>query len=689
MRTDRILRSLAIVLGLLGLAATAGAAWTDHLNDGRTIPGPLDWSYWGSALSGLSLLLPGSVLAVRMPRHWLTWLLIACGASSVLAALGTCYATYSLLSHDGDLPLTWAAIITGGRFGPLVHFAIPALMVLFPDGLPRRLGQRILAAIGLTLISVAIGSVLTLPWQAQTEPGVVPHPALARFELDPFTPPGLDRIATPLTDRLFGIAFVTGALLVIAVFVSGYRAAGGAGRAQRRWMLLALIANLLFVVLAISFPDMPAGTWDVVFVLENMLLSAAAIIAITRYRLYDVDLLLGWTLLYAVLAAAVVAIDLAVFVAVQSLVRDRVAGVAAAGVVAVLYSPLRVRLQRLVNRLLTGRGDPYEVVSALARRLEESPGPEDLLEETARGVAAAYRSPYVRVELDRADGTTLIVEEGTARADAVVLPFGYRDAAIGRLALVPRRGTRLSEEDQRLLADVVRQAAAAVRATALTEELQRSREGLVTGIAEERRRLRRDLHDGLGPSLAAAGLKIQAARNLAGRDAERADRTLTEVGADLTTVLGDVRRLVHDLRPPALDQFGLLGAIRQQAARFGGGALAVTVTADGDTAGLPAAVEVAVFRIVGEALSNVARHAAATRCTVVLARTETAIRAEITDDGRGVPAGALVGVGIVAMRERAAELGGSCLIEAVAGGGTRVRADLPAMMGATPEQGAA
>jgi signal transduction histidine kinase len=151
-----------------------------------------------------------------------------------------------------------------------------------------------------------------------------------------------------------------------------------------------------------------------------------------------------------------------------------------------------------------------------------------------------------------------------------------------------------------------------------------------------------------------------------------------------------VRRLVHDLRPPALDQFGLLGAIEQQAARFGGGPLSVRVAAEGDLAELPAAVEVAVFRIVGEALNNVVRHSEASRCTVRLAAGEGEVRLEVSDDGRGVPPGALVGVGLVAMRERAEELGGRCSIGPRAGGGTTVSAVIPAIMECVPAvQGAA
>ena len=169
-------------------------------------------------------------------------------------------------------------------------------------------------------------------------------------------------------------------------------------------------------------------------------------------------------------------------------------------------------------------------------------------------------------------------------------------------------GRRLSETDQRLLGDLLRQAAGAARAGALSASLQSAREGLVTAREEERRRLRRDLHDSLGPGLGAVTLRIETARGLAARDPERADAVLEQAVADVGALLTDVRRLVHDLRPPALDELGLLGALRTLARRLSTEDLVIAV--DGEPGELAAAVEVAAFRIVSEALTNVVRHPA-------------------------------------------------------------------------------
>ncbi|MGI5153996.1 hypothetical protein [Microbispora sp. CA-102843] len=293
-------------------------------------------------------------------------------------------------------------------------------------------------------------------------------------------------------------ALVLSLLVSLAAFVRRFRGSSGARRAQLRWMLLAALLNGVLIFVPAVVEGVPQ---DLTFVVSLAALAAAVLVAVGRYRLYDIDPVLGWTLLYGGLAVAVVAIDVPVFVGLGALIDEPVAAVLAAAAVAVVYAPLRERVRRWVGRVLAGRAEPYDVVSALARRLEESVSPEELLLTVARAVSTALRSPYVRVELDRADGRTLVVEHGARRDDVIVLPFAYRAAPIGRLVLVPRAGAPLADADQRLLADVVRRAAAAVRATALAEELQHSRERLVTGVEEERRRLRRDLHDGLGPTL--------------------------------------------------------------------------------------------------------------------------------------------------------------------------------------------
>jgi signal transduction histidine kinase len=287
----------------------------------------------------------------------------------------------------------------------------------------------------------------------------------------------------------------------------------------------------------------------------------------------------------------------------------------------------------------------------------------------------------VRVEVDRAGGERVVATHGTPPSETRTLPVSYRDQEVGRLVL-PARGlrSRLSARDERLLGDVVRQAATAARTSRLAEELQESRERLVVAREEERRRIRRDLHDGLGPALSGVVFRLESARLLVARDPEAAAAQLEATTGEVQEVVADVRRLVHDLRPPALDDRGLTGALTQLAEGLSTDGVAVTVAAE-DLDDLPAAVEVAAYRIAAEALTNVVRHAGATHAVARLTRDPASLLVEVVDDGRGIDPAAQAGVGMVSLRERAAELGGTTEVTCPPAGGTVVRARLP--LGAT------
>jgi signal transduction histidine kinase len=230
-----------------------------------------------------------------------------------------------------------------------------------------------------------------------------------------------------------------------------------------------------------------------------------------------------------------------------------------------------------------------------------------------------------------------------------------------------------------LLEDLARQTGVAVHAVRLTVDLQRSRKRLVTAREEERRRLRRDLHDGLGPQLASLTMMAEAAHELVPLDPARAQEVLEGLTEQAQEAVADVRRLVYSMRPPALDALGLMEALRSQAVHQDQGGLRISVNGPEEIPALPAAVEVAAYRIALEALTNVVRHAQARNCTVRLMLDEEngALRLEVEDDGRGIGEDRRVGVGLTSMRERAEELSGSCTVEDVPSGGTRVRAFLP------------
>jgi signal transduction histidine kinase len=424
-------------------------------------------------------------------------------------------------------------------------------------------------------------------------------------------------------------------------------------------------------------------------------------IAMLRFRLWDIDPIINRTLVYGALTACIVGIYVLVVGSLGTLFQARgnlLISLVATGLVAVLFQPLRARLQRSVNRLMYGeRDDPYAVVARLGQRLEATLTPEAVLPAIVETVKEVLKLPYAAITVRQKDTFPVAASAGIApEPHALVrLPLVSHTALVGELLLALRApGETFSEADQRLLHDLANQIGVAVEAVCLTADLQRltvdlqhSRERLVLAREEERRRIRRDLHDGLGPTLAALAFTAGTVGDLIPTNPQAATALVTELQHAIRATVADIRRLVYDLRPPTLDEVGLVAAIRERAVQSSTPAqvqecpnaqhgLQVLVEAPERLPPLPAAVEVAAYRIVQEALTNVIRHAQAQMCIVHLALAEV-LQVEIIDDGIGVPPDHHAGVGLRSMRERAAELGGTCVIEALAGGGTRVCARLP------------
>jgi signal transduction histidine kinase len=299
---------------------------------------------------------------------------------------------------------------------------------------------------------------------------------------------------------------------------------------------------------------------------------------------------------------------------------------------------------------------------------------DDLLASLVEAVASSLRLPYVAIE--HVDGSPL-AEWGTPGQSAQRWPLASEQKAAGFLVVAPRTGEdAFDERDRELLGDIAEQIGVAVHAVGLTAELLRSRQRLVSAREEERRRLRRDLHDGLGPVLTAVGLTLDAARTTVRSDPSTAERHIAEAKEATTHALTDLRRLVHGLRPPVLDDLGLVPALRAQAARLSA-ASALTVLIDaGEIPDLPAAVEVAAFRIAVEAVTNARRHSDASTCHVRLTAADGALTICVHDNGTAtVPW--TPGVGLTAMRERAEELGGTMCAGPASAGGATVAATLP------------
>ena len=497
------------------------------------------------------------------------------------------------------------------------------------------------------------------------------------------------------------------AAFIVAIYIQLYRyrkVSTTEQRLQTKWVLYGL--GLWFAVNVVSSAawtvglQLPANTpvpvWlplaSLFWVSSSLLLPVALTISITRYRLFEIDLIINRTLVYGALTATVVAVYALSVGALSVLFQAQgqpLTALLATGLVAILFHPLRQRLQGAVNRLFYGqRDDPLEALSQLGQRLEATIAPEIVLPTLVETISQTLKLPYVAISLRSGDEFEIAAQCGNNRMEVTRIPLIYQGETVGQLLASPR-GQResFSQVDTLLLENIAHQAGPAAYAVQLTQDLRRSRMRLVTAREEERRRLRRDLHDGLGPVLASQGLKMAAVRQLLEDNPDETRRLLDELAAQNEATVAEIRRLVYELRPVALDDLGLVGAVRDYASGLRGGAhnnprLSVDVQGSADSlTPLPAAIEVAAYRIATEALTNVARHARAGRAMVSFALASgndtRELHVEIVDDGIGLPEDHKAGIGLISMRERAEEVGGSLLVDSSLGRGTRVVAELP------------
>ena len=404
-------------------------------------------------------------------------------------------------------------------------------------------------------------------------------------------------------------------------------------------------------------------------------------IAIFRYHLWHLDSIINRTLVYGILTGLTITIYVLIVGGFGSLLQPQSVGVLAffaAGVIAVLFQPLRQRLQKAVDRFMYGRrDDPVGLLTDLAHRLENVDRPEHILPTLVETIALMLKLPYVALWLPVESGRWhVIAQYGVISEDPMLLPLLHQNEEIGRLAVAPRGlGEWFAPEDERLLETIAQLSATTVLAAQLSIELQDSRRQIVTSREEERLRIRRDLHDGLGPLLASILLQADTARDLTQIDPVETREILESIMDQAQTAVSDVRRLVYNLRPPILDELGLVATLEQTVQTYQHH-LQIELHLPDEIQPLPAAVEVAAFRIVQEALNNILKHASATNCKLTLSADQD-LHIAIEDDGVGLAKTVLPGVGFLSMSERAAELGGVCTVYRLSGGGTRVVAWLP------------
>jgi signal transduction histidine kinase len=677
---DRGRVTAAAVVAAVVLAVAGSAAGTAYDRPGTAVfAGTVAFAF---AVAVVAVV--GAIVTLAVPGNRVGWLMLAAAAVLAVGTAFTEAGIHGVVTVPGSVPgAAYLAAVGPGLQAAGLVIAVVGVPAVFPDGrLPGPRWRWFAWPAAAAPACLFLGNVLS-PTSNENR--------LARWHSPLGLPVRYGSVADALSAAgvLLAVAAAAGA---IAGLVTRWRRGG---RLVRQQLLLLALATwppaLVFLVILIT-NGVPGWVFSVVL----LPLPAAIAAAILHHGLYNLRRAAHRTLLWLTMSAAVAGIYAAVVITVAALVPDHHAWwppALAAALAALTLIPLRERLQRGVTRVVYGRWhEPYEVLAGLGQDLEAAADIDRLLDAAVTELTTGLDLRDVSVrDLDRTviAGTGSTAPSAGADAHAAAgpetasIPLLAYGTAVGSLTYrAPDRP--LSAAEERLLHDLARQLGGALHARLLRQDLQRARERLVLAREEERRRLRRDLHDGIGPALAGLTLKAETARALLPPGSDSASRQLHDLSEEIRRTVVDVRRLVEGLRPPALDELGLAGACAQAVERLtAGSGLAASVQASDDLPALPAAVEVAAYRIVVEAVTNTVRHARARRCRVSIACIPAGLAIEVTDDGTGPAASGHHGHGLAIMRERAEELGGTVTVRDASPGVT-IQARLPAVT--TPAQ---
>lgn len=658
----------APALAVLAAACAAGGA----LAEGRLWSAPGDQAFvsiW------VLVALLGALLTRRVPNRAVGPIVLASGLAFCIAALAQGWAVRALRLDPG-LPLGSPAAWVATWIGTFSVGLVPLVILALPTGDPPR---RAALSIVVACVAVAAAQSVAVEPLEGVDPRLRPIP----------NPGGVAGLAD-------AVGVVTGlgvAVLLLAVVFGAARVVSFARRSreaseQLRWVSAGvLLIPVTFVVTAVVEGLGGLAVANALSLVGYgaalVLLIAALITATARHRLYALDALVDRTVVFALLTALGVLVYGGIVGLANLLFTDSAttgASLLATAVVAVSFGSARTAVGRWTSLLLFGpRTEPYEVLAALGARLEATISTGEVLPELVGALAEALDVDGVAIDLREGDDFVEAAAAGAAVDSSTVAPIVASGEVVGQLRVGRRRasGVAIEEAERRLLDDVARQAAVAIQGVRMFADLQRSRAEVVQGREEERRRLQRDLHDGLGPALAGLVLEAEAAQRLVETSPAAARAAMGELVGQLKSATTEVRRISRGLRPAVLDQLGLVGALREHAASFmADGRLAIELDADPDVR-VPAAFEVAAYRIACEAMTNVVRHAGATRCRVAITCSDQ-LAIDITDDGVGPGALAPSGIGLRSIRDRAAELGSSVTIGPAAGGrGTHVALRMP------------
>ncbi len=581
----------------------------------------------------------GTAVELARPGHPVGRLML-CGAAAWGTGEGLLAWGVTRLADD---PGSTAAVLVGvlgtacRGFGWLV--LVLALPLVFPDG--RSPSTRTTRLVVAAIVSFTVAA-LVAPVPLENRMSAVDNPI--------GLPATLQSMADLVAVGSLALGFAA-LVMVIHGMLRRWRTGDDMIRQQVLIFGIAFALPLLVLPLAATPASRP---W--MFALSALPVPVAVAVAMFQKRLYDVQSAANHTLTYVTLSAVLAGVYAIVVVGVGVMLQDSGAAwlpLAGTAVVAVAFAPLRDWLQGLVNQLTYGRwAAPATVLADTGRRLADAADSPALLDELTDEMVQGLG--FSSAEIRDAGGRVLALTGSTAQV-IESLPLTAYGRQVGELRW---SGRTLRPADWSLLEAVANQIGAAVHAAGLVDELRAAQGRLVIAREQERRRLRGDLHDGLGPAIAGLGFQLDGIQNLLA-DGRSVEDRLVRLRAGLTETVAEVRRIVDDLRPPAVDDLGLFGAIAELGRELADGSgLAVTVDLPDPRPDLPAAVEVAAYRITQEALTNVVRHARASQCRVTGSLSDDDLVIVVLDDGCG-GAQASTGLGIPGMCDRAGEIGGS------------------------------
>lgn len=642
-----------VLLTGLAVAGYAVAGWPG----GR-------WVIVASAVTVLTWLISGAVTAYVRPALPFGWLLLAGGLLLAISGALSAYAGVAELAGRST-EAAWVGWVGGWIFFP--HLAAMVLVyLLFPAG---RLPSRRWRAWPIVTVAACVSAALLV--------ALTPGPLATDGPLATVSNP-VGGVATASALLPVSIAAVNLTFLVgLVALRRRIRAVDPGLRPLIRLVFWLGTGNLLIGAVLVAAP---ADWAQALGVPGTLFLTAAICAGLIWGRLWDVRRTVGRVIMHLVLTAIVVAVFVGTVTASGLLFGNNAVGIAIAALaVCLILAPLQHAVRSVLERMLYGRRrHPYEVLSALGSALETAGEPAEGLQRLTELVASSLRLPWVSVELS-AVGFEPVAHTGDPSTESGLrLPLQYQGSELGALVVGYRPGeTDFAAPDRRLLEDLSRQAGAAAHGISLTAALRQHRADLVAVREEERRRLRRDLHDGVASTLTAVGLKTEVAADLLPGQPERSGQLLADARAGVAIAMTDLRRVIDDLGPATLADLGLDSAINLLGREFTTDTLTVTTYTEGATDDLPLAIESAAFWIATEALHNVSRHAHATRCAVTIDTATDAMRLTVSDNGTGIADPTASGLGLASMRRRVEEVGGSFWVGPRRPAGTTITATFP------------